>query len=84
MINDAFEVALVDQNGYPLTATIKTTRDGFLNVTESYNPILASGVLYDAADGRIILDLSRIAVGTNATLIIRLVNNDTDTKTSCK
>jgi hypothetical protein len=81
-INDAFEIALVDANGMPLVATIKTTRDGSLNVTESVGATIANGVLYDSAAGRIIVDLSNLAAGISATLIVRLVNNDADTLTS--
>ncbi|MDR2642854.1 MAG: putative Ig domain-containing protein, partial [Planctomycetaceae bacterium] len=82
LINDAFEVALVDNDGTPLVATIKTTRDGYINVTENAGTTLASGVLYDSAAGRIILDLSNLETGISATLIVRLVNNDADTRTS--
>ncbi|MCL2623212.1 MAG: PKD domain-containing protein [Planctomycetaceae bacterium] len=82
MIKDAFEAALLDAKGYSLVDTIRTTRDSFLNITEGDDPLLASGVRYDAVTGKIYLDISQLVAGAQAFLIVRLVNNDTDTETS--
>ncbi|AFY54222.1 RHS repeat-associated core domain protein [Rivularia sp. PCC 7116] len=79
-INDAFEVALLDENGKTLVHTIGNNKDVFFNFTEEQSPLLAPGV---TLEGQIInLDLSHIPSGTAATVVFRLVNNDSDTETS--
>ena len=77
-MRDAFEVALVDAHGNPLVHPIKTSRDAFFNSTED-QPIQV-GVNAQHA-GNILLDLEHIPSGTEATLVIRLINNDGDTQT---
>lgn len=78
-VNDAFEVALLDGAGYPLTATIAPGRDVFFNSTDSNTNQTATGV--STSGLTVSLDLSAIPVGTVATLVFRLVNNDSDTAT---
>lgn len=79
-INDAFEIAIVDQNGNALVDTFDSQRDAFFNATEFLGVV--SGSDASITGNTITLDLSQVAPGTNATLIIRLVNNDDDTQTS--
>ena len=78
-INDAFEMALVDQDGNALAAAFAPDRDAFFNTTES----LPAAVGTDASlnGSTVIVDLSDIEPGTAATLILRLVNNDSDPQT---
>lgn len=77
-INDAFEVALVDSRGVPLVQPFGTGRDAFLNVTEGQTPRTGLGTTLDQDEVRV--DLSDIAEGTEANLIVRLINNDADTE----
>ncbi len=81
-INDAFEIALVGENGNSLVHTIAAGRDAFLNLTEGEGVALATGVSTDS--GTVTLDLGDIAEGTKANLIFRLVNNDGDRGTWIK
>ena len=80
-INDAFEVALVDSKGNPLTHVIAPGRDAFFNWTEAEDVALAAGVTHDAANRTVSLNLTGLPVGTDATVLFRLVNNDSDTTT---
>ena len=81
-INDAFEAAFLDDAGQPLVHTIGPGRDAFFNITEGEAPALGSEATYDAATHLVTLDLSGLFAGTSATLVLRLVNNDTDTESS--
>ncbi|WP_250565987.1 DUF4114 domain-containing protein, partial [Adonisia turfae] len=81
-INDAFEAALVDSKGNSLVHTITNGRDAFFNWTEGETPQLANGVSQDGQT--ITVNLASIAEGTEATLILRLVNNDDDTTTQAR
>jgi RHS repeat-associated protein len=80
-INDAFEVALVDANGNSLVHTIKSLRDAFFNLTEGENAVTGAGVTYDSTTQTVKLNLTGASSGL-ATLIFRLVNNDSDRTTS--
>ncbi|NJR16282.1 MAG: hypothetical protein HC785_11565 [Calothrix sp. CSU_2_0] len=82
-INDAFEVALVDASGNAIVHTINKGRDAFFNLTEGENPVFASGTTYDAATKTVSLNLTGVSPQT-ATLIFRLVNDDSDTTTNVK
>ncbi|MBT9316451.1 DUF4114 domain-containing protein [Leptothoe spongobia] len=81
-INDAFEAALVDSEGNSLVHTITDSRDAFFNWTEGETPQLANGVSHDGQT--ITVSLAGIAAGTEATLLLRLVNNDDDTTTQAR
>ncbi|NEZ66600.1 tandem-95 repeat protein [Leptolyngbyaceae cyanobacterium CCMR0082] len=81
-INDAFEVALVDGEGNSLIHTIGGSRDAFLNVTEGLDVVIAAGVSVD--DGVVTVNLAGITPGTDAKLLMRLVNNDSDTETTVR
>jgi hypothetical protein len=80
-INDAFEVALVDAQGNSLIHTIKPNRDVFFNITEDQPSALASGV--NTTGLTVKVNLTGVTPG-EATLIFRLVNNDSDTQTSVR
>jgi Lectin C-type domain len=80
-INDAFEVALVDANGNSLVHTIASGRDAFFNLTEGEDVALGVGANYNSNDQTVRLNLTGVKPG-NATLIFRLVNNDSDTTTT--
>src|SRR4028119_1108144 len=78
-INDALEIALVDNLGQSLVPTISPGKNAFFNSTEGQQSQLAPGV---TLNGRTIsVNLSQIAPGTAAQLQVRLVNNDSDTAT---
>ncbi|MEM6251324.1 MAG: DUF4114 domain-containing protein [Cyanobacteria bacterium P01_D01_bin.156] len=81
-INDAFEVALVDSQGNSLVPTISGNRDAFFNWTEGETHQLADGVSQDGQT--ITVNLAGIVSGTEATLILRLINNDEDTTTQAR
>ena len=87
-INDAFEVALVDGRSRPLVGIITPNRDGFYNRTEEQTSLLGAGTTFtsdsDGNGGTIRLDVSHLPEGTNANLIVRLVNNDSDNTTRVK
>ena len=77
-VNDAFEVALVDENGQSLVHSINSDRDAFFNLTEG--EVAAASVNTIQSGDTVTLDLSHIAEGTVANLVFRLVNNDSDTQ----
>lgn len=79
-INDAFEIALVDDQGNSVVHAIAGSADAAFNWTESESPLLGVNTLHEGQTVKI--DLTHLAAGTNATLIARLVNNDNDTTTS--
>ncbi|MEZ6032636.1 MAG: DUF4114 domain-containing protein [Planctomycetaceae bacterium] len=79
-INDAFELALLDQNGVSLVSTTASGRDAYFNITEELTARTAAGVTFDGTT--VTLNLSAVPIGSTATLVARLVNNDSDTKTS--
>jgi hypothetical protein len=81
-IHDAFEVSLVDNNGKPLTLTIGAGKSSFFNLSESSNiPALTSATTYDPITGIVKLNLIGIPANTPASLVFRLINDDTDTTT---
>lgn len=81
-IKDAFEVRLIDRDGQPLVYQIDRGRDTFFNLTEGIPALLAAGTTL--TEQTIRLDLSSIAPGTEAQLVLQLVNNDSDTETSVR
>ncbi|HZU34488.1 MAG TPA: putative Ig domain-containing protein, partial [Gemmataceae bacterium] len=83
-IKDSFEASFVDAQGNALVQTIGMGKDSFFNFTEGAAPSLAAGVTEAATDeGQTVsLDLAGLAPGTTGTLVLRLVNNDSDTNTS--
>ncbi|MCI0463081.1 MAG: hypothetical protein L0Z62_39545, partial [Gemmataceae bacterium] len=81
-IRDAFEVALIDPDGHPLVPVITTSRDSFFNATEGQG--IALGTDATQIDQTVTLDLANVPAGTQAKLIFRLVNNDSDVQTSVR
>jgi hypothetical protein len=84
LINDAFEVALVDASGNSLVHSIAQGRDGFFNLTEGEPTTLGVGATYTTQTRTVTLNLTGIQPGTPATLIFRLLNDDGDTTTSVR
>lgn len=79
-INDAFEVALVDDDGNSLVSAFAPGRDAFFNASESLDIVTGEGV---AMDGQTVtIGLNGIPIGTNARLIFRLTNDDADAATT--
>ncbi|GAA6619287.1 putative Ig domain-containing protein [Scytonema sp. NUACC26] len=81
-INDAFEVALVDEAGNSLVHTVSSGRDAFFNWTEGEAVALGAGTSYNTTTRTVSLNLTGTKPLTKANLIFRLVNNDDDTTTS--
>ncbi|MCA9192062.1 MAG: hypothetical protein KDB03_09875 [Planctomycetales bacterium] len=79
-INDAFEAALVDEQGTSLVHTVAGSRDAFFNFSEGQ--VASVGVNAQYSGNHLKVDLHNIAPGTKAKLILRLVNNDSDSATS--
>lgn len=79
-INDAFEASLVDSAGATLVHAFATDRDSFFNVTEGLAPSTGRGA--SVRGTRVTADISQLFPGTSATLVFRLINNDSDTLTS--
>ncbi|MAE66546.1 MAG: hypothetical protein CMJ18_19935, partial [Phycisphaeraceae bacterium] len=81
-VNDAFEAALLGADGHSLVHTIAAVdrRDAYFNVTEGQT--VAVGVNTQTDVDAVSLDLSHLPAGTEATLVLRLVNNDADTTTT--
>ncbi len=81
-INDAFEIAFVDRDGNSLIKTIAGGRDAFFNITEGLVAATGSGVQVNG--NTVTIGLNGIPVGTDAKLIFRLANNDSDTRTTVR
>ena len=81
-INDAFEAALLDAAGNSLIHTFSTEKDTFFNLTEGLATTQAAGVTVEGQT--VTVDLSDIPAGTEARLVLRLVNNDDDTQSAVR
>ncbi|NEO09927.1 DUF4114 domain-containing protein, partial [Moorena sp. SIO3I8] len=81
-INDAFEVALLGADGRTLVHSIGNNQDVFFNFTEEQSTDVAPGVTLEKQT--VSVDLSNILGGTPATVVFRLVNNDSDTETTVR
>jgi hypothetical protein len=77
-IRDAFEVALLGEDGRSLVFTYTDGKDSFINFTEGLEVVQAPGVAYNATTGIVSLNLVGVPAETVGKLIFRLVNNDTD------
>ena len=76
-INDSFEIALVDDDGLPVVPVFARGSDAFFNFTEEQGP---QPVTEDTPQGRgVRLDIATLPAGATYRLVLRLVNNDTDT-----
>jgi len=84
-INDAFEVALVDDQGKPLVSTIGESRNAFLNVTEGLPAKLGAGTTESGTSVvTVTTDISGLKPQSTAHLVIRLINNDSDHNTTVR
>ncbi len=85
-VNDAFEAALVDDDGFSLVDTYQIDRDSYLNLTEGLPTAAGEGTEESVvSDGtRVVLDISNVPPGSQATVIFRLVNNDSDQETTVR
>ena len=83
-MNDAFEASLMDADGHPLVYTFAPDRDSYFNLTEEMPSAVGRGTTEQvAAEGtQVSVDISHLAADTEATLVFRLVNNDTDEDTT--
>ncbi len=77
-VNDAFEVALVGEDGTTLVHTIADGRDTFFNAGEDSPVAVGQGTTHELlpTGGRVTVDLTGVHGNQQATLIFRLVNND--------
>ncbi len=66
----------MDAEGNSLVHTIAGSRDAFFNITEGEAALLATGASLDGTT--LSLNLAGLPAGSAATLLIRLVNNDSD------
>lgn len=79
-IRDAFEAALLDSSGRTLVHPLDPGKDSFFNSTENVG---MQGTPQVAISGnRVTLSLADVLPGTEADLVFRLINNDTDTQTA--
>ncbi|MBD2365063.1 tandem-95 repeat protein [Anabaena minutissima FACHB-250] len=78
-INDAFEVALLDVQGNSLVHPISPGQDSFFNLTEGLSAATGAGTTYNPATQTVSLNLTGLPAGETATLVFRMVNNDSDT-----
>ena len=76
-VKDAFEVALLDTDGNTLVHVISNHRDVAFNITEGLAAQLGANT--QQTDQTVQIDLTHIPAGTEAMLVFRLVNNDSDT-----
>ena len=79
-INDAFEIALLDADGQPLTFGFEDGRDAFFNLTEDVGARVARGVA--VTGNRVEIAAPNVPEGTPLTLVMRLVNDDADTEST--
>lgn len=86
-IRDAFEVALLDESGRPMTYTVSEGRDVFMNAGELASPLLAKDArLTSSANGEntVSIQLDPTALGKRAKIVFRLINNDQDRQTAVR
>ncbi|QDV45474.1 hypothetical protein Enr13x_53530 [Stieleria neptunia] len=75
-INDAFEVAILNDQGYPVIEPFRSSRDSFFNHTEGESPAFSTGVTDQV--GFVTADISSLPAGAEYTLTLRMINNDGD------
>ena len=88
-IKDAFEVAVLGDDGSPLALTVGKDRDAAFNWTELLDPLSAdgtelSGTTSGTTSGTITVNLAVLPPATAAKPVLRLVNNDSDTATGVR
>lgn len=78
-VRDAFEAALVAEDGISVVPTFSSGRDAFLNITEGVPAATGAGTVIDGSV--VTVDVSQVLPNQTVTLLLRLVNNDSDTAT---
>ena len=83
-IKDAFEVALVDQDGQPLVQAIGPGKVAFFNDSEDLGGVSGGNTSFVQQSGSttVTVDLSSVLSGELATVVFRLINNDEDQQSS--
>ncbi|MCA9191301.1 MAG: hypothetical protein KDB03_06055 [Planctomycetales bacterium] len=79
-IHDAFEIALLDQEGKSLVQSFDSGRDAFFNQSEHVG--LKTSTQTQLSGRRVILSLDDVLAGTQANLVFRLLNNDGDSNSA--
>ena len=77
-INDAFEVALLDAEGRPVVPTFRPQRDAYFNLTEEELAAYDESVI-TFENTTLSVDISQLEPGSSVRLVLRLVNDDSDT-----
>ncbi len=80
LVRDAFEAALLSVDDVPLVYPIAQGRDAFYNVTEGVGELASAEITVQS--GKVSVSLANVLPGTRAKLVLRLVNNDSDTQSS--
>jgi RHS repeat-associated protein len=83
-MKDAFELAILDSEGRPVAGVTASNSDGTANRTELQPALIASGTTNQpdsASSGRWTVDVSHLPTGFVGTIVVRLVNNDSDNAT---
>ncbi|MFN9851032.1 MAG: putative Ig domain-containing protein, partial [Planctomycetota bacterium] len=83
-MKDAFELAILDPEGRPVAGVTASNSDGTANRTELQPALIASGTTNQpdsASTGRWTVDVSHLPTGFVGTIVVRLVNNDSDNAT---
>ncbi|MGB3401136.1 MAG: putative Ig domain-containing protein [Microcoleaceae cyanobacterium] len=80
-INDAIEVAILNDQGESIVHTLSTEQQTILNWTEGEEIQLAPGVRYDSTTGEVEVNLVGLPAGQEFDVMFRLVNNDEDSTT---
>lgn len=79
-VRDAFEIAIVDNDGNPVVDTIAFGRDATFNDTEGIGALFSEATTL--VNDSLFVDLTGLPPFLEARAIVRLINNDADTSTS--
>ncbi|MCA9130812.1 MAG: IgGFc-binding protein, partial [Planctomycetales bacterium] len=79
-VHDAFEASLLDKSGSTAVRTLSLGGDSFFNITEGQQALLTGDATQ--VGNKVSLSLASLLPGMEAQLVVRLVNNDSDTETS--
>ncbi len=85
-IRDAFEIVLLDPSGQPLSLPYGANRDAIYNWSESIEPVVGPAAktttLPAGSISTATFNLTGLPAGTPIQVVVRLVNDDTDTNSS--
>jgi RHS repeat-associated protein len=82
LVKDAFEIAVLGEDGSLLALPTAPGRDAAFNWTEGFDPIGGAATTFTTS--AVMVTLSELPAGASAKLIMRLVNNDNDKKTTIR